>query len=413
MPLYSRREAIRPWLICLSASLFFFYAFLQMNLLNAMSAELIAEFHITKLGLGNFSASYLYALAIFYIPTGLLLDRTSTRLLMLIGLSIEIIAIVLFATAPNLEIAVLGRILSGMVHAIAFLGCLRLVSRWLPSYMGLVMGLIVTVGMLGGLLAQAPMTELVDMIGWREATGLTAVLGIIIWIAVWGFVKDFPNEKLVPSKLPLVWKNIKESIVNVQNWLCAIYASLLNLPLILIGALWGNLFLIHEAELTKIQAAFVVSMIYVGTMLGSPIVGWLSDKLKRRKLPMIVGAMLSLLVILPITFIDTLSFYPLAILFFLLGLVTSTQTLSYPTITENNAPALTSTALGFANVIIMGSGGILQPIFGWLMEQNWQTLLPENLIDNYRFAFLLIPIGFAASLSLAFFIRETYCSYQE
>jgi len=86
-----------PWLICLSAALFFFFAFLQLNLLNSMSTELLSSFSITEISFGELSASYFLGLGLFFIPAGLLLDRFSTRRLILISMLIEIMSVILFA----------------------------------------------------------------------------------------------------------------------------------------------------------------------------------------------------------------------------------------------------------------------------------------------------------------------------
>ena len=119
--------------------------------------------------------------------------------------------------------------------------------------------------------------------------------------------------------------------------------------------MWGSLFLtqIHHLELT--QASLVVSMICLGTIVGSPIVGYLSEARFTKRILMFAGALSSLFHhALPFYLYQNLPQGLLITLFFLLGLLTSTQVLGYPLIMSSNPPHLTGTSMGLAALIIMG-----------------------------------------------------------
>ena len=98
-------------------------------------------------------------------------------------------------------------------------------------------------------------------------------------------------------------------------------------------------------HLTHLEAASVSGMIFVGTIFGGPIVGALSDRIGLRRLPMILGALLSLVVILTIIYVPGLSLTQLTLLFLALGFFTSSQVITYPTIAESNPVVLTATSV--------------------------------------------------------------------
>ncbi len=399
-----------PWLICFTVSLFFLYVFLQMNALNAISVDLIKAYNLSNTGLGILSASYLLALALFFLPVGILLDHFSIRYMILIGMGLEILAVFLFAMAPNLLIAILARFVCGGIHALAFLACLRLASRWLPQRLGLAIGMIVTIGMVGGLLAQLPFTLLLHILQWRWVFIVLGIIGIGFWGLFAFIIYDNPSMPMADRPSHSVLSELGQVITSSQNWLCALYASLLNLPLILLGALWGTLYLTHETGLNTTQAAWVLSMIYLGLMIGSPVVGWISDRIPSRKKPMILGALFSLILICLIFFACHLSFYMLLILFLSLSVMTSAQVLSYPTISESNLPSVESTSLGFASIIIMGGGAVAQPLFGWLVEHGVPSFQRIFGFNSYHAAFFIIPLGLLCSLIISTFIEETKAS---
>jgi MFS family permease len=409
-----------PWLVCFFAGLFFFYEFIQMNMLNAMSHALMQTFKIDATQFGKLAAYYFYANIIFLLPAGQILDRISTRKVILTALATCVFGTFLFAFAPNVLIASIARFITGIGSAFCFLSCVRLASRWFPAErMALITGLIVTMAMLGGMVAQTPMTILTNAFGWRNAVIIDGILGLIILVIIAIFVHDYPpkyqqehyfnQQKLFQLGY---WQTIRLSYLNLQNWLCGIYTCLLNLPIFVLGGFMGNqyLFYVHKQSLT--QGSIISSMLFIGTVFGSPTMGWFSDHIGRRKLPMILGAIISLSVILSVMFIPNLQFYSLLILFLLLGFFTSTQVISYPTVAEINSKLLTATSVSVVSLSVISGGAIFDPFFGWLLDSHARSMgrpLASYTASDFQFAIWLIPVAFVVGLLITFFIRETFC----
>jgi MFS family permease len=411
---------IQPWLVCLSAALFFFYEFIQMGMFNSISQELMHDFSINAGQLGVLSATYFYADVIFLLFAGILVDRFSIRIIILSAMVVVVLSTMLFASSQSFEIAAFSHFIAGIGNAFCFLSCIKLATRWFPSQrLALVIGIIITIAMAGGIVAQTPFALVVHAFGWRTAVMMNAGLGIIITLLVYFFVYDYPKHQISQKAASLdaapisVMRSILLSLRNTQNILAGIYTCLLNLPIILLGALWGTLYLTQVHHLEKTQASLVATMIFLGTIIGSPLVGWFSDFIGRRRLLMIIGAMFSLLVLLAIMLTPLLHFYALLILFLLLGFFTSTQIISYPLIAESNPRHLTGTSTSLASILIMGGGAVFQPLFGWLIDLHWdQTFIqgvPYYSASNYRYGMAIMPIAFMLSLIAACCLRETYC----
>lgn len=375
------------------------------------------DFSINAGQLGFLSATYFYADVIFLLFAGILVDRISIRVIILSAMVMVVLATILFAFSHSLQLAAFSHFVSGIGNAFCFLSCIKLATRWFPSHrLALVIGVIITIAMMGGVVAQTPFTLLVGLLGWRGAVLVNAGLGIVITFLVYIFVCDFPNQAptvSVEKGVTSIKKSILSVLLNKQNGLGGIYTCLLNLPIILLGELWGVMYLTQIHHLLKTQASLVATMIFIGTILGSPFVGWLSDKLGKRRLPMIVGAVLSLLTLLCIMFLPNLNFFTLLILFLLLGIFTSAQIISYPLIAESNPRHLTGTSTGLASILIMGGGAVFQPLFGWLMELHWDQTLNHGIAvyspSNYLYGLSIMPIAFVVSIIAACLLRETYC----
>lgn len=413
------------WLVTLTAALFFFYEFIQLNLFNAIDVQLMKDFRLNAPQLGQLASMYFYANALFLFPAGMLLDRYSTKKLLLFAIVLCTVGTFAFALAQDYVVAAAARFLVGWGASFCFLSCIRIASRWFPaSRMALVTGIIVTVAMIGGMVAQTPMALLSDWLGWRQTILLDATLGIFIGLATLFLVQDRPpnsHEAARADQAKLkslgIWRCIFHAITNPQNWLGGIYTSLLNLPVFLLGALWGIHYLTEVHHLSAVQASYATTMFFVGVILGSPIYGWFSDYIGLRRLPMILGALFSLIVVFILMYVPTLSLASLITLFFLIGFATSSQVLSYPTIAELNPISLTSTSVSIASITIMSSGFIFQPLFGWMMQLQWDHQIingvPIYSAKDFNNAMWIIPIGFVLGLIISFFIKETYCRSQE
>lgn len=376
------------------------------------------DFQINTSIMGWLSSMYFIANFIFLFPAGILLDRFSSKKLILLAMIFAIVSMFGFAYSKSLILAIIFRFFSGIAGAFCFIGPLRLATRWFSEKkMALIIGSLITVGMLGGIAAQTPVVYLTQAIGWRNMMLLSGFLGLlfIIWIII--FVKDWPKvfeekEDVKEIKKLGFINRIFLVLKNPYNWLGGLYTALLNLPIFVLGALWGQIYLTQAHKLEKQKASLIISLMFIGSIIGSPLMGWISDKIKKRKLPMILGAILSFFIIIAIIYIPNLNFYSLLSLFFILGFVTSTQVLSYPTITELNTPLIASSANSIISSILIASGFIFQPLFGWMIAGAFK--IKEYSIQNYStqdfyHAMIIFPIACIMGFIVSLFMKETRC----
>jgi MFS family permease len=411
--------------VTLTAALFFFYEFIQMNLFNTINPELRETFHLDAVEIGQLFSMYFYANFLCLFPAGNLLDRYSTRKLLLFAVSICTIGTFLFGIATEYWMAASGRFLVGAGASFCFLSCIRIASRWFPPHhMAFVTGVVVTMAMLGGLVAQTPFAWLTSFLGsWRYALTLNTILGVVILVITYLVVQDRPPDALGEEKEDQdhlkelgLWRCIKLAALNPQNWFGGLYTSLMNLPVFILGGLWGILYLTQVHHITAEQASYATTLFFVGVIFGSLAFGWISDHIERRVLPMIVGAIISLVVMGILMYMPGLTLGWIIFLFFLIGFVTSSQVLTYPTIAELNPIYLTSTAVSIDSLCIMSSGFIVPPLFGWLMEKNSVQTAVAGIktysAQDFNHAMFIMPVAFVGALIIAFFIRETYCRSQ-
>ena len=329
-----------PWLVCLSAGMFFFYVFFQLNAFDVINQSLRREFNINATQLSWMSSSFVWANVLFLLPAGLILDRFSVRNIILIAMSLCILGTFGFAMTYSFGWAFCFHALTGAANAFCFVSCVVLVSRWFePHRQAFVIGCIVTMAFLGGMVAHAPLAYLNAKYGWRHSLLIDTGIGVflLLWIAC--FVRDkVSNVGISQPVSKSYWLSVKNVLKNRNNILCGLYTSCLNLTIMVLCALWGSSYLHVVHHLTKIDASELISLIYMGSIIGCPVLGWLSDRQAQRKPLMILCAVVALIVLGWILLDINLSINLLSMLFFMLGFFTSAQVISYPFIAETNHP---------------------------------------------------------------------------
>ncbi|KTD22143.1 major facilitator family transporter [Legionella lansingensis] len=406
------RNSFMAWLVCLSAGLFFFYEFFQLNIFDVINQPLRVDFHLNAAQLSWMSSTYLWADLLFLLPAGIILDRCSTRLVILIAMVICVIGTIGFAITHSFALACFFHFLSGIGNAFCFLSCVVLVSHWFPPRrQALVIGSLVTMAFMGGMMAHTPFAHLNELYGWRASLFIDGIVGICLLLWIYLIVQDKPANtgEVKKSSQASAIPSFLQALGNRQNWLAGFYTCFLNLPIMVLCALWGATYLQVVHHLPEIAASNVVSLIFIGSIVGCPLVGWFSDNQGRRKPLMIIGAIATLITTIPLFMDIVLSQTVLSILFFALGFFTSTQVISYPLIAESNLSDNTGAATSIASVIIMGGAGVGQVLFGWLMQHHAGLITKNYTIADFQYAMWMFPLTALAALIAVLLTRETYC----
>lgn len=414
-----KRTILYAWVIWLLSSLFMFYKYAIEVSPSVMTNDLMSTFNIDGVQLGNLAACYFYAYLIMQLPAGILLDRYGPRKVTSIAIVVCAVGAFLFADAKTIHLSEVGRFLSGAGAAFAAINCLKLIANWFPSrQFAFMAGLMMTVGMLGAVGGQAPLSTFIHHLGWREAINIIAIMGVILAFVFWLVVRDhskhlhFKEVTFSPKSLK-VMESLKKILSNKQSWYLSFYSGLAFAPVMIFGGLWGVPFIMEAFDLAKIDAAKSVSLIFIGFAFGAPFSGWLSDYLGNRRNVMFFGTILALFSISSVLYIPSLSFSLISILLFCFGFFISFFLLCFTMIREINPPILAATAVGFMNAFDAFFGAFSDPLTGKFLDLGWAGKMVDGArvfpVPVYKLAMLTIPIYLILSLFFLFLIKETHC----
>jgi len=393
------------------AALFYCYAYFQRVAPGVLNDELMREFNVSATQLGHLSACYFYPYALMQIPLGLIIDRFGVRQAMIAAAILCTVGSLLFAISETFLIASLGRVLIGTGASISWVAALTIGALRLPANrFALVTGTTLLFGIAGGILAQGPLALFIETNGWRSAmlsssTAMLLLTGLIVL-----FVRNQDKEAQTSNtRRPRWWRAIRIVIRNPQVWKVSVFTMGLVIPMAAFVGLFGIPFVQMLYDTNRSSAGITVSLILVGWGLGSPMAGWISDKLGERKTFMLIGPGILLVSWILIIYLPL----PLALfraLLLLNGLASGVLILNFPVIKESIDNSVLSTAMGFVNLGGMGISALSLPFVGWLLDLTWDGAMVNSVrlynLTSYQLAFLVFPGALILSLAAAALIKK-------
>jgi MFS family permease len=407
----SRSQAIVAFAL---GTLFFGYAFVQRVSPSVMTDELMRDFAVGGAALGSLSAFYFYAYASIQLPVGMLTDHFGPRKLMSFAAGLCALASVAFALSDSLLAASIGRALIGATVAFAFVGTLAIAGYWFrPQQYALLAGLLQTVGMTGGIFGQAPLRQLVEGIGWRGSMLVLAAVAIVIGVTLLLLVPKRSREQKTHGPQPGIFDGLRAVSANPQTWICSLIGFGMASSMLAFGGLWGVPWLSSVHGYAKTEAAGITSMIFVGWAIFSPLAGWASDRMGRRNPILLAGTSVALAALALLVYATPQNTALLMLLIFVIGAGGSSMTVCFGSVRELNDINYSSTSLGLMNMCIVGSGAVMQPLIGWLLDSNWDGQLADGArvygAAAYSSAFASLLATNAAALAAGLILRETHC----
>ncbi|MFG1244243.1 MFS transporter [Xanthobacter versatilis] len=406
-PIKGRSGILWPFVIAWIFCVFFY--FLQYALRSApgvMVPELTSAFGLSALGVSALVGLYYYTYSAFAIVSGACFDRYGAKYVVPVGLLLLAAGAVLFGVGSGGG-AQIGRLLQGAGSAFAFTGAVYLASHGFPArYLATAIGFTQCFGMLGGAAGQFAVAPLIHgVLSWQQFWIFGGIVAAVIAVAV---VLVTPGGHDVRTKAQgSIWSMFtpyRSVLANPQSYLCGFAAGLLFLPTTVGDMIWGVSFLRVGWNIDYAEAVNRTAMVPLGWVIGCPLLGYLADRLGRRKPVLIGGAAFMLAMSLIILYLPH-GIVPPYLAGFLLGVGSGAAMIPYAMIKELNADTVKGSATGAINFLVFTFSALMAPAYGWLLVAISDGA-PLTLSVFQKAGALGIG-GIVLAIVLSFFIRET------
>jgi MFS family permease len=385
--------------------IFYFLEYAVRSSPSVMISGLEAHFNTTALGIASILGIYYYTYSSMSLVAGAALDHFGAKRSVPIGITILGLGCLLFSV-PTVLAGDIGRLLQGAGSAFAFTGAVYLAARGFPPrYLATAIGATQCVGMLGGSAGQnvvGPMIErgLSVHVFWVGIGVLILAIAVILYFAT-------PREQLGPhvqeGGFGSLLKPYEVVFSNPQSYLCGIVAGLLFAPTTIGDMIWGVAAFQKDLQFSYHSAVVIASMVPLGWVFGCPLLGWLSDRIGRRK-PVIVGsAAVMILAALQI------AFKPLPISvklgMFIFGVASGAAMIPYSIIKEVNPDNVKGSATGGINFLVFAITAFMGPVYAHRIGRG--TGNTPNLAVHFQRGAMFWVVCCAVAIVVTFFLRET------
>jgi MFS family permease len=377
---------------------------------SLLTEELMKRFSLDAAGVGTLISYYYLSYTFMQIPVGYLLDRYGTRRLATGATLLCAIGMALFVSSPYYFLAAIGRILTGVGAAFAFVATLKVTTDWFPAHRtALLTGLTATVGAGGPVLIGQVLGSLIGVFSWQEVFCVYALLGSILSYGIWHNVRDRRHRtREISEDLKIPFKRV---LLNKQCWLLALYTMLLYAPVSAFADMWGTVFLKKLYSIDNSQASFINTILYIGMAAGAPFMARLSDKFQSRKKLLYIGLLGTFISFAYATFAP-LPMSMMVVALFLVGVFINGKVIAFTAALESVPRSLSGSVSGFVNMMCMLSGVVLQPLLGKIITMVWDGQIengcPIYSIEDYRQSFLAVSCCLLLALCTLPKIKETF-----
>lgn len=401
-----------PLLVMSLAAGFLFYKYVLQIFPSIITEQLMQQFKLSGVGLGMLAATFYYSYMVTQLFVGVLLDKYGTRKLTASAILCCALGVLVFSHAETLWAASSSRALMGIGVAFATVAYMKLTAVWFaPKYYALVSGLLATAAMAGAVFGQAPLAWLVNNYGWRDCLLAVGVIGVCLAGLFFLFVRERESEQSDEIKEHSIsLKEVAKVFKNKQNWLLTLYSGLAFSPVAVFGGLWGNPFLEQAYQLSKTEAASLVSLVFIGLGLGSPLLGLLSSRINHRLRVMFYSTVASFVSLMLIVYYPYLPLGFLSVLLFSFGFGLGAFMLVFAIGKDINPLALMATVIAMINTSDAALDALTEPLIGKLLDLGWTGEVVNGVhqftVNNFQMALAPLPIYLCAAAVLLLCLKE-------
>lgn len=398
-----KRLYIVAWVFGL---VFYFLDYVIRSAPAVMIPQLVDNFNTTELKLISMVGTYYYTYSTCSLIAGIALDKFGSKKSLFIGTLILGVGCLLFLASSQVA-GITGRLLQGAGCAFAFPGCVYLASKGFSSKsLATAIGATQCIGMLGGTAGQfvvGPWVEEgVNINTFWLWSGIATVITAFCLFFVIPKEKNEEGSQEKPSGSVGYLEPYKIVFSNPQSWLCGIISGLLFAPTTIFAMTWAVAFFEKDRQFAFHEAAVTSAMVAFGWVFGCPLLGFITDKIGRRKPVLAAGAVIMILSLLQLIYLPEL--YSARISMFILGLGSGAAMIPYSVIKEANPDFVKGSATGAINFITFGVTTLLSPVFSRWFGKSLGTV-PGT--EHFQHSVLFWIAGIVLAILISLLLKET------
>jgi predicted MFS family arabinose efflux permease len=412
-----RLSPFLPWLVWLTPVLFFGFQFILRLFPGNVQSELMQHFQVDATSFGVFASAYYVGYAGMQIPVALLIEKIGPKFMMAGSALLCAVACWMMVWADSWPLAIFSRFLIGVGSVVGFLGTTKIIHDWFaPEHHAKMIGLSFSLGLIGAVYGGKPVTLMVQQTNWQEVLMYLGLVAGAIAVLAMIFVK-IPKKPLSSNVDNRAKKSsLKQDLITLFSSKSLLILAIANF--LMVGSLegfadvWGVNYLVMTLGVAKSEASYLTSYIFMGMILGAPLLSYLADKTHSHvTMTGLCGMIMAVLMGSLILFFNHFNLLGVKLVLFSVGMLSTYQVLVF-VVGERLVPKyLSNIAIATLNCINMFGGSFFHSTIGLLIDFFWNgnidaTGQPIYDIKAYSTGLLIIPITALMGGALVAFIKN-------
>ncbi len=397
------RTAVVAWLV---TAMYYFYQYTLRSAPAVMMPQLSDAFGITATAVASMVGLFYYGYSPFSLVAGAAMDGLGPRKVVPLGAATVGIGALMFATGDG-QLASIGRFLQGAGGVFALVGAAYIATTNFPaSRAATLIGATQMFGMAGGSAGQFVVGPMIGAgVSWSIFWVGMGIGGLAISVLLFLLLPEPKSTQKREGWLREAGSAFGVVFRNPQSILCGIIAGLLFIPTTIFDMTWGVRYLQEGRGFDYATAVLRSAGVPLGWIIGCPLLGFISDRIGRRK-PVIIASAAVLLACLGWILYGPADVFPPYVLGIVAGVVSGAAMLPYTVIKEANPPKMSGTATGVVNFLNFTFSALLGPVFARILMNVSGGASTMN-IEHYQTAFQPLLYGVGLAIILTLFLRET------
>lgn len=362
---------------------------------------------------GLIAAFYTWVFAACQFLSGPLLDRIGARKVLLPAIVLVTVGIFTFANAHSFGMLLLSQACIAFGSCTGFVGAGYIGGTWFGwAKFSFMFGLVQFAASLLSVFGQNFLSWALSLMAWRELFNYAAAGGVFLLAIAFIWLRDANSTTATDthtfrSFVPNVIRSLAEVGKLPHVWLAAALGGLCFGVLLALGVVWAPK-LIMVRGFGKDAANLASSMLWLGLAVGSLTIPWTSDRLRRRKPPILIGLAIQFLSLVLLLYVPTNSAAWDMLLCFAFGVGNAVHMLAFSTAADVVAQKNIGTSAAIVNGVMSIVGGVMISRPGMRIGLGLEQGVTPASLELAQFAGRPLLIGVCLAFVIALIMRETY-----
>jgi predicted MFS family arabinose efflux permease len=284
-------EAKRRWAILVVATLSCLAFGTTMQSVPPILSLVMDEFQLTYAQGGLLMSLFALPGIALSIPAGMLADRYGQKTMSIICFALMIAGTAIFASGNSLPVLILGRVVAGAGALTILVLAPQLLAQWFAGReMGTAMGILNTALPIGTILSLNFLSLLGDNLGWRASAWISAAVPLIALVVfIFLFAPAPGTSQSTRPKDESLLQSIR--LTGKLIWILGIAWLLFNAAVTSMFTFTPEF--LQSTGLTIVSAGFVTSALMWPSIVLSPVIGLVIDRIDHKRLIIAIGGLAS------------------------------------------------------------------------------------------------------------------------